>query len=220
MHHSMCTKSNLGDVTAKAGSQATAAALIGTGLGVALSAIMGSGLDVSLSAFVPLSAISVACVYKSNCVIATRSFNLQRSELMLIEFLSHGKVLSPEQVSVSETFVRKYRSIFKVPLDINPSLQKLDNLEYFNAALKQSIHDDRKYVITRTPSKVHLWFLNNATGIDVMEGMYESCKLRHEASSGVEQIKFPQLVSELKSKGWRPDDVDIVDAVRRRIDVA
>jgi hypothetical protein len=91
MHSSFCRKDNLGDVTAKSGSQSTAAGLLGTGFGVALAAVCGTSPQVALTAYLPLVALSLYGVYRSNCVVIINSFDRQRIDLLIYHYLQTGQ---------------------------------------------------------------------------------------------------------------------------------
>lgn len=94
MNQSMCKRDNLGDVTAKAGSQSTAAGLVGTGIGVLLSAYFPGSIEHAMITFVPLSSLTLYSIYKSNLAICSRSLNIERLERILIKYFEDGKGIS------------------------------------------------------------------------------------------------------------------------------
>ena len=69
MHNSLTLRDNLGDVTGKAGSQAIATSLIGTGLGIAAAPFIGTDPIAVLLAFLPLSIVNMVSNYRSNTIV-------------------------------------------------------------------------------------------------------------------------------------------------------
>jgi hypothetical protein len=146
MHKSFTKFDHLGDITAKAGAQGTAAGLLGTGLGVGLSYLISSS-TASASAidpttlffvFAPLSLINLGASYLANLSVVTRSLNVERSEWALSplaqklassdSFPKHQQKTSlssllptPLQVSQLESIVYQ-KSPFTIPLLLEPPL--------------------------------------------------------------------------------------------------
>ncbi|KAI8817291.1 vitamin B6 photo-protection and homoeostasis-domain-containing protein [Fimicolochytrium jonesii] len=156
MHKGFTREDNLGDVTAKAGAQATAAGLVGTGGGVLLSWCVGTEVGNLMGVFVPLCAVNLWCAYRANESVVTRSINLERGEGIVSGWLrgmggdltsrvsptgleTNGggtmdtgskqergsRILpTPQQISPTEHFIYAYRSVFPVPLALEPSLKR------------------------------------------------------------------------------------------------
>ncbi|KAI9221824.1 vitamin B6 photo-protection and homoeostasis-domain-containing protein [Blastocladiella britannica] len=112
---------NLGDLTGKAGSQATAAGVIGTGLGVIVSAQVGTDFTSILGTFLPLSAFTLYALAQSNRAVITRTLDAQRLDLILASWRSGHGVPTPAAVAPAEKFVRPYTS----PVRVNPPLAQL-----------------------------------------------------------------------------------------------
>ncbi|KJE95000.1 hypothetical protein CAOG_005530 [Capsaspora owczarzaki ATCC 30864] len=143
MHNSLTLRDNLGDVTGKAGSQAIATSLIGTGLGIAIAPFVGTDPIAVLLAFLPLSIVNMVSNYRSNTIVHMRTLNVQRAERLFMHFLLHNRaalidaaaadkmafstpmqyqLLTPSQVSGAESFVWHYRTIFDVPVCVEPPI--------------------------------------------------------------------------------------------------
>jgi len=89
IHQSFATSANLGDVTAKAGSQSIAASLAGTTLGVALSSSLGPEWGAAtLGAFGCLSAAHLSATYLSLANVRLEGLNGQRLGLVVDHFLN------------------------------------------------------------------------------------------------------------------------------------
>ncbi|RKO92823.1 vitamin B6 photo-protection and homoeostasis-domain-containing protein [Blyttiomyces helicus] len=132
MSKGFAKEDNLGDITAKAGAQGTAAALIGTAMGVGIGWTAGGGSDPTalMWAFVPVCIANVCCAYMANSAVVTRTINLERGELIARDW-ARARVLdtpddpdipTPEAVSKRERFMLPYRSLFAVPICLEPPL--------------------------------------------------------------------------------------------------
>ncbi|KAF9985368.1 hypothetical protein BGZ65_011021 [Modicella reniformis] len=107
MNKTFALRDNLGDITGKSGSQATAAGLVGTGLGVGIAAIMSHisedptvlPLIPMCLTFIPLSVFNIYSNYRSSHYVTTPSLNIPRAETLfhsvlkdlVIEQERHGK---------------------------------------------------------------------------------------------------------------------------------
>jgi len=112
--------SNLGDVTAKSGSQSIVASLLGTAIGIFLSQTFCAdyGSAGILVGFVVLSAVHQTCTYKAVKVVPLRSLDRHRLHIVLTSYISekayhlgsnwdgtHVKTLAPAQVAEKESFL-------------------------------------------------------------------------------------------------------------------
>ncbi|EGZ15451.1 hypothetical protein PHYSODRAFT_546234 [Phytophthora sojae] len=77
-HNSFAIRENLADVTAKAGSQAIASSIFGTGLGILISQFTGSSTLNVAAAFAVLSTVHLISTYKSVDCVQLRTLNCQR----------------------------------------------------------------------------------------------------------------------------------------------
>ena len=212
MHQSLCRKDSLGDLTAKAGSQSTAAGLIGTGLGVFVTAAVNGSVVSTLAAFAPLTAISLYCIYRSNAVVVTRSFNIQRTEILIHHFLkTNGEILSPEQVADQETFIRSYSSPFGSPVIVNPPLGKLKNETDALMTASQQYSSKNFILIKPSSEKTYMLLKEKATGKDILEAMFQSCKLRQSSTydSHKWSNEFNVFYSKLETNTWNTGDIII-----------
>ncbi|KAJ2460819.1 hypothetical protein GGF42_000596 [Coemansia sp. RSA 2424] len=121
INKTFCRKENLGDLTAKSGSQATAAGLLGTAVGVLIGATMDVSVYTLIVGFVPLSLISLWGNYKSLLYAITPTLNVERARLMIEDAVTlndegnvcfePARLKTPRQVSAVETFMREVRNI-------------------------------------------------------------------------------------------------------------
>ena len=116
--------SNLGDVTAKSGSQAILASLLGTGIGILFSQTFCShyGTAGILAGFVVLSAVHQVCTYKAIQAVPLKTLDRHRLHIVLDSYMranlehfigdsdtkkqdSWALPLSPKQVAERESFL-------------------------------------------------------------------------------------------------------------------
>ena len=159
----MSRSGNLGDLTAKMGSQGTASSLVGTMLGVSLSSFLGLSEFSSFAIlFGGVSIVGIFSLYRSTSFMVTNTLNRERLNILLdyfwIRFSDHmaaaddpwheickegcdvedGFILSMDQVSVEESFVSPIIRWNYLPhVKVNPHLGDPKKYEIFMAALEK-----------------------------------------------------------------------------------
>ncbi|KAJ1863263.1 hypothetical protein LPJ73_000571 [Coemansia sp. RSA 2703] len=155
INKSFCLKENLGDLTAKHGSQATAAGLLGTAAGILIGATMDITIYTLIVGFVPISLLSLWGNYKSLLYTVTPSLNLERASHMVSEAVSvdpHGQLVldpymlkSPRQVSKVERFMRETRHIS--PNGMLPGIILLPDIDKIYKELPSDVDTEHKQSI-------------------------------------------------------------------------
>ncbi|KAJ1725099.1 hypothetical protein LPJ53_000662 [Coemansia erecta] len=155
INKSFCLKENLGDLTAKHGSQATAAGLLGTAAGILIGATMDITIYTLIIGFVPISLLSLWGNYKSLLCTITPSLNLERASHMVSEAVSvdpHGQLAldpymlkSPRQVSEVERFMRETRHIS--PNGMLPGIALLPDIGKIHRELPDDVGAEHKQAI-------------------------------------------------------------------------
>ncbi|KAJ3366627.1 hypothetical protein GGF32_003271 [Allomyces javanicus] len=194
IHQTLAMHDNLGDITGKAGSQTTAAGVVGTGLGVVVSAMVGHDVPSLLAAFLPLSGLSLWALHQSNRVVVTRTLNAQRLDLVLADFAATRSVPTPETIAPRERFLGAYRSSVRV----NPPLAAAADAMWVRGGK-----------VLAAPGKV--WVAAGAEDEDVLRGYYLASAARD--AEGVE--KFVAMMAEA---GWHAHCVH-VDQDRNAVQV-
>ena len=116
IHQSLTTTegktSNLGDVTAKAGSQAILASLLGTGFGIIFSQTFCSDYGTAgiLAGFVVLSAVHQVCTYKAIQAVPLKTLDRHRLHIVLASYMKSNL----DQI-IGQSGIKKQRS-WKAPL--------------------------------------------------------------------------------------------------------
>ena len=210
LHQSLAITGNLGDVTAKAGSQSIVASLVGTSLGIGLSSILSHDTYNFALGFCVLGIVHQGCNYLALQSVSLTYFNRQRLHILLEQFIRDDTVMSPTQVAAVEPFypllsgdasTNKWLSVgntplhkmFPNPLDLRDSIAR----------------SDTPYLISNDPSSghVHLIFFDSTTGEDMIQGMYHACLLhdcRQVAASQVES-GFQRLIEGIHRQGWKTE---------------
>lgn len=192
------SSNNLGDVTAKSGSQAIVASLLGTALGILLSRTFCSDYGTAgiLAGFVILSAVHQVCTYRALKAVPLRSLDRHRLHIILNAYITadgrsvQSMVLTPSQVAEEESFLPMmapdnsvhWLSVGDSLIDICPS--GLDELEAL-LIRRDDISQYEKYIMkvhladtnatkAAVDGIVQLTFLDGATDNDLLQGMFHA----------------------------------------------
>lgn len=229
LHQSLAIRGNLADVTAKAGSQALAASLFGTVLGIGISPILGDVVHFSLG-FVCLSTIHQTCTYLSLKSAPLFNLNRHRLNIILQDYLTTDSILSPAEVAEKESFlpvVSKDKS--KQWLSIGAPLTTVCPGGPDELRLLLNVTDQEQYLINLTTgdnkdnnrAMVHLVFQHDADGEDLIRGMLHahilhrqgcccsgsSCRPLDSIANSYEEVRrrSEALLEGMKSTGWKTE---------------
>jgi len=182
LHNSLATRGNLADVTAKAGSQAILAGMLGTGLGVALVPIFGGqGVGMVAAGFCGLTIGHQYCTFKSLSSATIKSLNSQRLHHILSDYIrgkGGGAILSPQEVGEREVFVpglpvRDISDICYAGCGLEDvSSGGIDNFFMRRACLG----GEEKYILRydMEGERAYVAYLEGATGLDLIRGVYHA----------------------------------------------
>jgi hypothetical protein len=215
LHQSLAIRGNLADLTAKAGSQALAASLFGTALGIGLSPILGNFVHYSLG-FCCLSAIHQGCTYLSLKSVPLFHLNRHRLNIIMEEFVKNETILTPRQVAERENFLPVIsRDDTKRWLLIGGSLPTLcpGGPEELRRLL-EVIRDEQYVINVVQDDKVRLVFKDDSAGEDLIRGMLHAHILRQQGSNhdplkkvaishDVARDKIEALLEGMKQEGWK-----------------
>ena len=185
---------NLGDLIRCSQSQATVATLLGTVIGVGIAPVVGGDVTSILGVFVPATVATHYMAYKAVSVIELSTFNRQRFELVMDEFLNSGKVPSYQEIAKVERFILS-RSLFK-SVRINTPIKA----DLIDTTTEESLRNVGYAIHEVKGTKEILLFIHDtASPIQILEGMFKSCCL----ARGEEAGSFPQFLSAAHLAGWR-----------------
>jgi hypothetical protein len=209
LHQAVAISGNLGDVTAKAGSQSIMASLIGTTLGIGLSSLLGHDTYNFAIGFLGLTTIHQGCNYLSLRYIPLAHFNRQRLLLVLDTYLvtsastkpENGiitaEVLNPTEIASLERFFplvpnmesssKEWLRIGASLVDVCPNPTQLEHLLALTpgASYLICVRDDHHNNIGNNNQQkgIDLVYFEGGTGVDVIRGMYHACLLRQALAS-------------------------------------
>lgn len=200
---------------------------LGTGLGVLVSALINPTVSTSFLMFLPLGALNLYSVYRSNNVVHTRSLNTQRLERVLKVYFENGVVPSPAHISTLENFVRPYKSVFhNRTLLVNPPIDKLlqNKDERQVSDLVSKMASDGYAIIESDVSRdLSLLIKHGAESKQVISGFYHACRLRNAPSDVARQRKevgndeVGAFMTALEQAGWSTTDTFIGEQSRIKL---
>jgi Vitamin B6 photo-protection and homoeostasis len=235
LHQSIAISANLGDVTAKSGSQSIMASLIGTSLGIGMSSLLSHDTYNFAIGFCFLGIVHQGCNYLSVQSVRLTYFNRQRLHIVLEQYLKDGTVLSPEKVAKLESFfplvsgdsgtkewlsvgTTSLETLCPTPADLHEALVKHAGGEKDNDD-NDNNNNHYSYLVKVTPDRhVHLMFFQDSSGEDMIRGMYHACRLRHdhrlpagdewtekEQKGQATEHDFHTLLQRLHEQAWKTD---------------
>ena len=181
LHQSLAISGNLGDVTAKSGSQSILASLVGTSLGIGLSAILQHDTFNFGICFMCLSAIHQGCTFMSLRNVPLTHLNRHRLHLVLEEYIQSGSILTPIDIAKVEQFIpflsndstrnwlnigRPMGEVCRNPNDLEKCLMLVPDEEYL-IKFHKNTHD------------IDLIYFVDSTEKDVIRGIYHAYRIRH-----------------------------------------
>lgn len=213
---------NLGDITAKAGSQSMAASLCGTALGIGLSPVLG---DVPLYwgfGFVGLCVIHQGCNYQALKAVPLSQMNRQRCEMVLEEYVMKDTVLTPSQVAAQESILWEDSSS-QDWLHVGSNIEQVGGPELVAQLWQeqQEGDDGKRFLLVpdlTMKDKLHLIFGHNAQDVDLLNGMYQAYSVHHNDAR--DDNGFHAFLTQLKKEGWKTHQevrVEPACAVRIRV---
>ncbi|KAL3701917.1 hypothetical protein R1sor_019939 [Riccia sorocarpa] len=182
-------RQNAADISAKEGSQETAATMVGMLFGILLARITaGNNLAVWVS-FLTLTAFHMYANYRAVRSLSLTSLNPNRTQLLLEAFTSSGKVLSPSEVASVENVLPQISGLspFKLFRRSTPwticfgsrisSLNPHTEWEPFIRMLIQRYGKER-YMVAIKGNTVHIILHQNSSSMDCLRAFVHALYLR------------------------------------------
>ena len=186
---------NVADIMRSSQAQSTAAALVGTAVGIALSPWVLTSPPSIFGVFALVAIAAQYAAYRSSSVVCLKTFNLQRAELVFNQFSETGRILSPEEVASMESFVFPYQSLIRV----NPAMT-VELLAAVDELKRQKFH------VLKTDRKINIWIEEGASPEDTIRAVFEACTVRQD---------WLTLKIALGAKGWQFSVAFIDDPFKR-----
>ncbi|KAL3671223.1 hypothetical protein V7S43_003155 [Phytophthora oleae] len=181
-HNSFAIRENLADVTAKAGSQAIASSIFGTGLGILISQWTGASTLNVVVAFTVLSTLHMISTYKSVDCVQLQTLNCQRLHLVTTYFLRSPpeareipclKTVSEREVFIP-TMLTGYQTLHsKSVIHEDATLDQLSHGSPEVLARLKKFYGAEKYLLNlklvkRGPHRIDLALDENASALDAL----------------------------------------------------
>jgi hypothetical protein len=214
--NTMNFNNNLGDVTAKSGSQAIVASLFGTALGILLSQTFCSdhGTSGILAGFIVLSAVHQVCTFKALRAVPLKSLDRHRLHIVLNEYIKGNReaifdekkaldqfnLLSPMQVSEIDFFLplippdesANWLTIGAPLLEVCPfGADELESL--LIPSLGENLSNIKYILKVKKGGNILLTFLESATENDILKGMFHAY-IAHEFVSELPEQTSSRII--------------------------
>eukprot|EP00026_Physarum_polycephalum_P008734 Phypoly_transcript_08834.p1 GENE.Phypoly_transcript_08834~~Phypoly_transcript_08834.p1 ORF type:complete len:422 (+),score=62.60 Phypoly_transcript_08834:50-1315(+) len=212
-------RDNLGDVSAKDGSQETAVSLAGMLLGMLVTAILSSeaaGGILTWSLFLMFTICHLFCNYKGLRAVRLDTFNRQRADIFLSSYRKNGKILSPDEVSANETILWIDNSSPKIIL--GAPITEITNSTKVHLSDLLETYKEEKYLLRYEKGKIQIALQKSASPIDILKAYFHANQLRHLIPQGQKPIsalekesyatinkQFADMIPKLKQMGWNLD---------------
>ncbi|EFA76161.1 DUF647 family protein [Heterostelium album PN500] len=219
---------NMGDVSAKDGSQETAVGLVGMFLGAALSASIPDESEQTTTAtvaiwmlFFILIAFHLYCNYRAVTGVVLTSINRYRATLIYKHYLQYGEIPTPIQVSKRENIL--FRDD-KQPIYLGASLLNIINLNKQQQQQQQSKEiresktnsiirhklENRYIDIWQFQQEIYISLKVHCTAVDLIQAYLYSVAILHQTKQQnnrafIDLVTSKSFNDRLLSKGWNTD---------------
>jgi len=231
LHQAIAITGNLGDVTAKAGSQSIMASLIGTSLGIGMSSLLSHDTYNFALGFCFLGLVHQGCNFLSLQSVPLTYFNRQRLHILLERYMEDSTIMNPMDVAKKESYFPLYSVDADTKSWLSIGAEPLESLcptpmtlrEALSAqttwTVKEGEHESNpQYLIRAMPDgHVHLMFFQTSTGDDMIRGMYHACILRkkfvtsaspesnNDSKKAQSETEFKALLEQIHLQGWKTE---------------
>ncbi|KAH7436708.1 hypothetical protein KP509_05G032200 [Ceratopteris richardii] len=220
---------NAADISAKEGSQETAATLSGMLLGMLLAKLTSGNTVAIWLCFLALTGFHMFANYKAVRCLRLTSLNKDRVKIILKTYLQNGKVLSPADVSTQEIVLPRfstkftgYESLLHKEVTLGAKISTVNvpgGWKNFPEMMKRSATDN--YIITHQHREVLVVLHRNSKREDYLKSYVHSLVLislleslnpeeAEENSFVWMEKKYSIFMSELGAVGWNVNRIHIV----------
>eukprot|EP00288_Rhodomonas_lens_P006399 CAMPEP_0177744710 /NCGR_PEP_ID=MMETSP0484_2-20121128/29909_1 /TAXON_ID=354590 /ORGANISM="Rhodomonas lens, Strain RHODO" /LENGTH=423 /DNA_ID=CAMNT_0019259267 /DNA_START=271 /DNA_END=1542 /DNA_ORIENTATION=- len=234
VHVSFAQRSNLSDLTGKAGSQGVLCSLLGTTLGVSLSPLLGTSPYTIIPALAVFSAVHLFCMHKALKSVALNTLNTQALDIVTARYIASGgrEVLSREAVGKEEEVIGSmgshlvfgYTPAVNPAVLIGPDVTRMAEACAGPDALAACLEQDNFAVARLDGGKgpVGLLLEDSATARHTLLGYLEASLIRggkdREAARAFRIEHGEAWLRGLEAKGWNTVDV-FAEEFRARVEL-
>ncbi|KAL1530195.1 hypothetical protein AB1Y20_001111 [Prymnesium parvum] len=233
-HRSLTRQQNLGDLTAKAGSQAIVASLAGTAAALLLSSAAVATPADALVGTVALSAAQLLAIERALQHLALPTLTPPAGAALLRAHLDGAPMPSPSQFAATQRHVAAPRGLSAanpLPLRLgSPSLLELVPDPAALCAARSSCAGARHLLTISACGEVHGVMLDTASPQDVLLALLHAGLLHEDGVARVDtgrvratlldaQRQLPSFVAQMQQLGWDLSSASKLEAVSSRLTI-
>ncbi|XP_076960991.1 protein root UVB sensitive 2, chloroplastic-like [Bidens hawaiensis] len=213
IYSSFAKEGNLSDLYAKGEAISTVFNVVGLGVGIQLVSTVCSSMQGKMLVGSFLSAIHIYSTYEEMRSAPINTLNLQRTAMIIEDFLKTGKVSSPADLRFKEDLLFPGRVIKGAGnVKVGRNLHKV--MKPSKLRQLKEIFPDEKFVLNFGNTSLDMVLEQTASGEDALRGWLVAAYASLAANREVEVLEeayekmnmvMPTLVSELRAKGWHTD---------------
>ncbi|CAI9265545.1 unnamed protein product [Lactuca saligna] len=209
IYSSFAKEGNLSDLYAKGEAISTVFNVLGLGAGIQLVSTVCSSMQGKMVVGSFLSLIHVYSTCEEMRTAPINTLNPQRTAMIIEDFIKTGKVSSPADLRNREDLVYPRRLIkeagnVKVGRDLHKAMKPSRLIKV------KEIFPDEKFVLSFENRWTDMVLEQNASGEDALRGWLVAGYANQEVEKLEDayekmNVMMPELVSQLKAKGWHTD---------------
>eukprot|EP01121_Diplochlamys_sp_Union-15-3_P009506 TRINITY_DN2593_c0_g1_i2.p1 TRINITY_DN2593_c0_g1~~TRINITY_DN2593_c0_g1_i2.p1 ORF type:complete len:416 (-),score=72.18 TRINITY_DN2593_c0_g1_i2:23-1270(-) len=201
-------RDNLGDVSAKDGSQETAVSLFGMILGMFITPLIGDSSFYTWLLFLLLTFAHLFFNYKAVTTIVMDKLNRQRADIVIQHFLSSGDVLSPVEVSKRE---KLFYIDTSTKVLLGESLSSLIGSDKDSKILYSLMSNNQKekYILSVKGKQMVIVYQQDAGPSDILKSYFHAIYLKTRGNGVDSSFVYTQMnesfkifEKQLTKKGW------------------
>lgn len=173
-------RDNLGDVSAKDGSQETAVSLAGMLIGMCVTAALSSeatGGIVTYSLFFVFVLLHLFCNYRGLRAVRLDTLNRQRAGIFLRHFVRNGKLQSPDEVSDKESIL--WVDTSRIEIVLGAPVYQLVGFDRDKMQQMTFLYNNEKYFLKLRGNKILIALRKDAESTDILQSYFQALYLRY-----------------------------------------
>lgn len=215
---------NMGDVTAKGYTQGIAGWLLGMSLGIGISMLPGmqpASPGVFLSVFC-LGGVHLFASYKALSLVNLNTLNMQRTCILLDEFITNRQILSPDEVRKREKIILRPHFVSQAKIHLGSSVPYITSSTFELEKLLE-IFKGEKYLLNFGQNgrgkDVFIVLHISANSLEILKAFFngyylatQTLQTRNDLSNLTESLEFTRkhfsiFLPKLVEHGWNTKNI-------------